>query len=111
VCENDTDFARPIPDLPARQPPVLRPTGSPLSLLRPDPHQLESIAKLDQDVWHVEQDNWLPELNAFAYWGISLPAGCELHNVPVGDSTVLLPSYHLGWLGGYWDPQCEVSYG
>lgn len=108
--KNNAEFAFPIPDLREGQPLTLHVNGRPLLLLRPDAHQLESIAKLDQDVWHADRDNWVPELNAFAYWGIGSPFGCELQNVPVGDSTFLPPSYHHNWLGGYWDPRCEVSY-
>jgi len=109
-AKNDAELALPLPDLVRGQLLVLRVNGRPLFLLRPDAHQLESIATLDQDVWHPHRSNWVPELHAFAYWGTSRHFGCELSNVPVGDSTFLPPSYHLNWLGGYWDPQCKTTY-
>ena len=65
-AKNDAEFAFPILDLLEKQPLLLRANGSPWLLLRPNAHPLESIAKLNQDVWHLEQDNWVPELNGFA---------------------------------------------
>ena len=94
-AKNDAALALPLPDLVPGQLFLLRVDGRPLFLLPPDAHQLESIAKLDQDVWHAHRDNRSPQPNAFAFRGISLPGGRALHNVPAGESTFPPPSYHL----------------
>jgi len=60
-AKNDAALALPLPDLVPGQLFLLRVDGRPLFLLPPDAHQLESIAKLDQDVWHADRDNRSPQ--------------------------------------------------
>lgn len=102
-----------VVDLSDLRPGVLKivetPVG-PVFILRPNAEQLRSIASLDAHVWHPEQIAYSKEVDAFIYWGISTRFGCELLEKKAPRS-ILTEFYDSGtWLGGYWDPACEVSY-
>lgn len=86
--------------------------GSPLLLLLPNDNQLASIAALESHVVDKDYVTFRPEIGAFVYWAI----GTRRENCGFLEEQPPQPS-RLGdwnndakWLGGYWDPVCEVSF-
>ncbi|TAH45434.1 MAG: hypothetical protein EYC71_06465 [Gammaproteobacteria bacterium] len=82
----------------------------PLFILRPSAEQLRAIESLDGHVWNTAQISYANEADVFIYWGISTRFGCALQEKKASRSILLEFSDDGTWLGGYWDPACQVSY-
>lgn len=107
---NEAEVVLPIAPIVSGKVQVFNVRGSPLFLLRPDDQQRQSIAILDAHVVDRNSKAYVAELDAFVYWGVSTNRGCNLeHKIPQ-DSLLLQWAPDAVWLGGYWNPWCEVSY-
>lgn len=71
---------------------------------------MRSIAALDGHVWNTAKSSYVKELDAYLYWGTSTGWGCVLEEKPPQESQLKNWNEKAQWLGGFWDPQCEVSY-
>ena len=111
--ERAKDYAKFVFQIPKLEPGhlyTLQVNGRLLFILRPDQKQLESISQLESHVWDTTKGAYVNELDAFVYWGMSTRWGCDLQEKPAEDSGLREWSVKAQWLGGYWDPRCEVSY-
>jgi hypothetical protein len=84
--------------------------GRPLFILRPNREQQENLARLDAHVADRHSAAYVPELDAFVYWGISTNRGCDLQHKPPQVSMLLEYNPAAEWLGGFWSGVCELSY-
>lgn len=98
--------------LPVGRPVVMDADGFPLIILKPNAEQLANIRALDVHVAEREYSTFRSEIGAFVYWGVSTKrVGCALLEVkPSQPSRLVEWRGDAIWLGGYWDPICEVSY-
>jgi hypothetical protein len=101
-----------FPVLPAGQPVILNVEGYPLIILRPNKEQMASIQALDTYVTKKDYITFRTDIGAFVYWGLSTKrAGCSRLEVkPQQPSQLTEWDSSAQWLGGYWDPVCEVSF-
>ena len=79
--------------------------GKPLYFIKPDASQKQAIKELNAHVWNKSLSNYVPELNAYVFWGLSSRWGCTLKHYPKNKV-----SYSLKWLGGFSDERCNVGY-
>lgn len=84
--------------------------GRPLLVLRPNESQRQSIVRLDAHVADRRTDNYVPQLDAYVYWGYATNRGCDIEERPPQASNLrdFMPAAE--WLGGYWSPYCDLSY-
>jgi hypothetical protein len=106
-ARNSATFVLPLPVLEPGRLAILRINERPIFLLRPNEEQTRSIALLDGHVWNASKGNYVRELDAYVYWGTSTKWGCLLQDKPAQDTGMTKKGE---WLGGFWDPACEVSY-
>ncbi len=109
-AKSNAEFVMPIPKLESGTLITLRVNDRNVFMLRPDAAQRKSITQLDAKVWNAAQDAYVPELDAYVYWGISTRWGCILQEKPAVEYRAVSEDGKKQWLGGYWDPICEVSY-
>lgn len=82
-----------------------------LFVLRPNGQQREAIRTLDGFVYEKQTTSYSSEIAAYAFWGVSSRNPyCELQHYGVQPSRLLDAVPNALWLGGFWDPNCEVSY-
>lgn len=82
----------------------------PLFVLRPNAAQRQSIAGLDAHVADPRTDNYVPQLDAYVYWGYSTNRGCYLEEKSPQLPPLLDIAPQAQWLGGYWSGDCDASY-
>jgi len=106
----NAELAIPLKDIPTGAVLQFDMGGRPLFVLRPSEEQWASIRMLDAHVRDSEIRSFFEPSGVFVYWGSSSRRGCPLEHVPPGPSRLLDLSPSARWLGGYWDPICEMSY-
>lgn len=84
--------------------------GRRLLVLRPNEEQRESIRILSDHVWDSDSYAYNAGIGAYVYWGESTRWGCPLDDKPPQESRIKQWDENAEWLGGFWDPWCEVSY-
>lgn len=101
-----------LPVLIPGQPVILSIDGVPLIILRPKIEQLSGIKVLDDHVATKKVNTFRPEIGAYVYWGLSTRRDvcAALEVKPAQRSQLADWDSNARWLGGYWDPICEVSY-
>jgi len=99
-----------MPELERGIPVRLEVEGTPLFILRPTEAQRQALRALDAHVWSENPSAYRADLDAYVVWGISQRFGCRLQDQPPQPSRITQFDPHAQWLGGYWDPWCEVSY-
>ena len=109
-ARSDAELVFPVPELVPGQLVIVHVGARPLFILRPTEEQRASVATLDAYVGNVTSDAFVPALGAYVYWGLSTKFDCELREQRPQDSRLLGMDRSARWLGGYWDPTCEVSY-
>lgn len=107
---NDAEFVVTLAPLEEGKLQILHVNQHPLFVLRPDAGQRQSIRELNDHVFDKRHSYFSPELGAYVYWGESTKWGCPLLEKTAADQLVYWPDTERTWLGGYWDPHCEVSY-
>ncbi len=102
-------------DLPPLEPGVVHTVtveNAKLFFLKPTRDQFSAIEALDPYVSNTKRIGFQEEIGAFVYWAYSTRWHwhCSLEHFPPAGHSEEAASFNPNWLGGYWDPLCEVSY-
>lgn len=84
--------------------------GMKLFVLKPNEEQAAAIKRLDPYVADMTINSYRADIGAYVYWAHSSKWGCPLEHKPPQASRLREWRRNAKWLGGYWDPWCEVSY-
>lgn len=107
---NDAEYTFPVSSLETGKVQAFSIGGRSLFILRPSAQQMESIRHLEVHVADKVITSYIPSLDAFVYFAESTKRGCQLQELPPQKSRFAEYIKDSIWLGGYWDPICEVSY-
>ncbi len=86
--------------------------GYVLFVLKPNKDQIAAIHFLDSHTSNASTNAYKTDLGVYVYWAYSSRWSwrCPLEHYPPQESSLLQWNKNAKWLGGYWDPQCEVSF-